>query len=294
MATQLLFYERVTPVSLQRHSNWSVESANHYEFARRVNSVPLVAAEMPHAVSEYTIVFAGTDEALMPVVLLGVEGNDNLYVTDSGGWDAKYVPAFVRRYPFVFSKSEDGATFTPCIDESWSGCNEDGRGQRLFNEQGERTPYLDNILSFLQEYQTQFVRTQAYCQKLKELALLESTQAQLTLATGEQRSLVGFMAVNRDKLKALPGEKLAELAKTDELELTYTHLQSMNNFSLMLERATERRGQRTITPGPEQGGRQAAEETSLNGAAKQSSSAAPKKANSQKGSKVAKPPARSP
>lgn len=253
MATQLLFYERVTPVSPQRHSNWCVESANHYEFARGVNSVPLVAAEMPHAVREYTIVFAGTDDALMPVVLLGIEGNDNLYVTDSGGWDAKYVPAFVRRYPFVFSRSEDGATFTLCIDESWSGCNEVGRGQRLFNEQEERTPYLDNILSFVQEYQTQFARTQVYCKKLKELDLLESMQAQLTLNTGEQRSLVGFRAVNRDKLKALPGEKLAELAKTDELELTYIHLQSMNNFPLMLERATERRAQAKATPGSEQG-----------------------------------------
>ena len=253
MTTQQLFYERVTPVSLQRHSNWCVESANHYEFAHHVNSVPLVAAEMPHAVRDYTIVFAGTDEALMPVALLGVEGNDNLFVTDSGAWDAKYVPAFVRRYPFVFSKSEDGTRFTLCIDENWSGCNEDGRGQRLFNEQGEHTPYLDNILNFLQEYQTQFVRTQAYCNKLKELDLLESMQAQLTLPTGEQRSLVGFMAVNRDKLKALSGEKLAELAKTDELELTYTHLQSMKNLSLMLERATERRGQRTATPDFDQG-----------------------------------------
>ena len=91
MITQQLFYERVAPISLQRHTNWSVESANHYEFARRVNSVPLVAAEMPHAAREYTIVFAGTDEAMMPVVLLGVEGNDNVFVTDSGGWDAKYI-----------------------------------------------------------------------------------------------------------------------------------------------------------------------------------------------------------
>lgn len=248
MSTQLLFYEKVTTVSLQRHGNWSVESAKHYEFARRVNSVPLVAAEMPQAAREYTIVFAGTDETLMPVALLGIEDNDNVFVTDSGGWDAKYVPAFVRRYPFVFSKSEDGASVTLCIDENWSGCSEDGRGQRLFNEQGERTPYLDNILSFLHEYQNQFIRTQAYCNKLKELDLLESMQAQLTLSSGEQRSLVGFMAVNRDKLRALPGDKLAELAKTDELELTYAHLQSMNNLSQMLERASERRGQRTATP----------------------------------------------
>jgi hypothetical protein len=48
--------------------------------------------------------------------------------------------------------------------------------------------------------------------------------------SGEKLSLSGFMAVNRAKLKALTGDKLAELAQTDELELLYLHLQSMRNF----------------------------------------------------------------
>src|SRR5262249_21354079 len=123
-------------------------------------------------------------------------------------------PAFVRRYPFVFSRSEDGTRFTLCIDESWSGCNEDSRGQRLFNDQSERTPYLDNILSFLQEYNVQFARTETFCRKLADLELLEPMQAQFTLAGGAQRSLTGFLAINRDKLKALPADQLVALAQT--------------------------------------------------------------------------------
>jgi hypothetical protein len=91
------------------------------------------------------------------------------------------------------------------------------------------------MLNFLQEYQLQFQRTQAFCKQLKELGLLESMQAQISLPSGSQQSLTGFQVVNRDRLKALDGEKLAGLAKTDALELIYLHLQSMNNFSVMVE-----------------------------------------------------------
>jgi hypothetical protein len=56
-------------------------------------------------------------------------------------------------------------------------------------------------------------------------------QAQVATKSGEKWSLAGFMAVNRAKLKAIPADKFAELAKTDELELLYLHLQSMRNFS---------------------------------------------------------------
>ena len=83
---------------------------------------------------------------------------------------------------------------------------------------------------------TQFNRTRAFCRKVKELGLLEPMQAQIAMGTGERLSLGGFWAVNRAKLKALPGDKLAELAKTDELELLYVHVQSMRNFNGLRER----------------------------------------------------------
>ena len=60
----------------------------------------------------------------------------------------------------------------------------------------------------------------------------------MSLQSGERLSLTGFLAVNRDKLKALPAESLAELLKSDELELIYLHLQSMRNFNRVQERLT--------------------------------------------------------
>ena len=236
MTTQLLIYETVVPVSSGRHGKCSVEAGNNYAFARSINSAPLTAIEFPEAASEYAIVFAPSGDDVVPLVILGARQNENLYVSADNQWQAKYIPAFVRRYPFVFSASEDAETFTLCVDEAFPGLNYLGKGKALFDQDGKPTAYVDNVLKFLQEYRAQFLRTQAFCRKLRELDLLEPMHAQFTLGSGEQMSLRGFSVVDRKKLKALSGDKLAELANTDELELIYLHIHSMRNFTAVKDR----------------------------------------------------------
>ena len=236
MPSQLLIYESVVPLSFTRHRDCSVEAAANYAFSGKVNSVPLMAVEFPEAAAEYPIVFAGSDDNLMPAVILGVRGSENLYVTAEGVWEANYIPAFVRRYPFVFSTSPDGERLILCIDEAFAGFNREGRGQKLFTEDGKPTPFVDNVLRFLQEFQAQFVRTQAFCKKVGEAKVLDPMQAQVELPTGARMSLGGFMAVDRAKLKAIPGDQLHDLARTDELELLYLQLQSMRNFNRIRDR----------------------------------------------------------
>ena len=238
MTTQQLIYETAVPVSSGRHAKASVEAGQDYGYTRHVNSVPLTAVEFAMASAEYAIVFAVTGDEVLPVAILGARKNENLYLAADGAWQAKYIPAFIRRYPFVFSANADNETFTLCVDEAFPGLNYLGRGQPLFSD-GKPTPYVDNVLKFLQEYRIQFTRTQAYCAKLKQLGLLEPMQAQFTTTSGEKMSLTGFMVISRDKLKALAGEQLAELAKTDELELIYLHLQSMRNFNELKDRLVQ-------------------------------------------------------
>ncbi|HVC56949.1 MAG TPA: SapC family protein [Stellaceae bacterium] len=230
MPTQLLIYESVVPLSAARHRDCSVEIGGSYDFSGKVNSVPLMAVEFPPATTEYAIVFAGNDGNLMPAVILGVRGSENVYLSKENVWEAKYIPAFVRRYPFVFSTSPDGKQLILCIDEAFAGFNREGRGQPLFGGDGKPSPYVENVLKFLQEFQAQYLRTQTFCGRLRDLDILEPMQAQVELASGERLALGGFMAVSRAKLKAVPADKLAELAQTDELELLYLHLQSMRNF----------------------------------------------------------------
>lgn len=236
MNKTMLIYERAVPITKDRHSKWSVKNINNYAFASKVNSMPLLALEFRNAVSEYPIVFAGTEDNFMPTVLLGIKEENNLFVNESGEWNASYVPAFARRYPFVFSSVDQGKTLTLCVDEEFSGLNEEGDGESFFDENGELTQYLKNVLDFQQEYQKHFSRTQQFCEQLKELEILDPMQAQFEYGSGEKMALTGFMVVNRDRLKALSGERLEKLASTDELELIYLHLQSMHNVKELAQR----------------------------------------------------------
>ncbi len=235
MTKQLLIYERAVPVTPKEHANVSVKAGNDYGFTRNVNSVPLMVAEFDLACAEYAIVFAGEGKDIMPTALLGVRDNENLYVDEHGAWNAKYIPAFVRRYPFVFS-SANGELLTLCIDEDFPGVNRKGHGERLFDTTGERTQYLQSVLGFLQAYQAQFEATKAFCQRLAELNLLEAMQAQFTLKGGQRITLGGFMSINRERFRALSGEALARLAAAGDLDLIYAHFHSQRNFTPTAER----------------------------------------------------------
>jgi hypothetical protein len=237
MAKQLLIYESAVPVSAARHRNVSLEPAGHYAFSAGINAVPLMAIEFLHAAAEYVIVFTDSgEEGVLPAVVLGVRNDQNLYLSSDRQWQAKYVPAFIRRYPFVFSRSDDGKSFTLCIDESHPGFNREGRGDRMFGDDGKPSPYVERVLKFLQDYQAQFERTRTFGRRIKELGLLEQMQAQVTTPQGEKLSLSGFFGIRREKLRALSGDALASLARTDELELLYLQMHSMRNFEDVKDR----------------------------------------------------------
>ncbi|CTQ56512.1 SapC [Roseibium album] len=239
MTKQLMIYQRAVPISNERHRDWSVKTGGNFGYASGINSVPLVAAEFVAAATEFAIVFAGEDENIFPTVILGMRDGENAYVNEEGAWSGGYVPAFLRRYPFVFMRSEDQQTFTLCIDEEFDGFNKEGKGERLFDAEGERTQYLQSMLNFVTEFQSQHNRTSLFVKRLIELGLLEPAQARFQLPGGDAAALGGFKTISRDKLRALPGETLSEMAKTDELELCYVHLQSLNNLTPMAQRQAE-------------------------------------------------------
>lgn len=235
MTSQALLYVNAQAVNKTRHKNLCVRTGSDMSFAKNTNSVPLMAVEFPHAAGEYAIMFAGSEEKPIPVVVMGFKENENRYIDEDKQWRAQYIPAFVRRYPFVFSSDDEGKTLTLCIDEDFEGCNEEGHGERLFDADGERTLFLNNSLKFLEEYQAHFYRTEAFCATLKELDLLEPVTARFTTPEGEQRNLTGIFSVSRKKLKELSGEDLEKLHKSDALELIYLHLHSSRNLQTMLQ-----------------------------------------------------------
>ena len=233
MTVQMLFYEKAVPVSAGRHAGCSVELRDH-AFCRRVNSVPLTVAEFRSAAGEYPIVFVNGSGGVQPAVVLGLRREENLFVSEEGAWLGGYVPAFVRRYPFVFSAGPD-ERFVLCVDEAFHGFNREGRGEALFTPEAQPSPYVGRVLRFLQDYRAQFLRSRAFCRRLEDLGLLAPMRAR-TGAGSRAVSLGGFSAVDRARLKDVPGDKLADLAASDELELVYLHLQSLRNFDALRHR----------------------------------------------------------
>jgi hypothetical protein len=231
LSKQLLIYENVVAVSNEKHRDLTIKATDDYSFASKVNSFPLMNVEFARTAMEYPIVFAGEGKDIIPVIILGMRNDENLFVSDTGAWTGNYIPAFVRRYPFVFaSNDDDNKSFTLCIDENYKGSNTEGRGERLFDADGQQTTYIKGVLGFLQEYQAHFQLTQSFCRKLDDLGLLEPMHAQFNLASGEKVGLSGFMTVNRERLQALSGEQFKELVTSGELELIYRHLHSLANL----------------------------------------------------------------
>lgn len=236
MPKQLLIYETAVPLNFARHGDVSLDAGINYDFSIGVNAAPLMAVELPHAATEYAIVFTANEQDVVPAAVLGIRRDQNLYLSPDARWQARYIPAFIRRYPFIFSASDDGKTLTLCVDETHPGINREGRGKRLFSDDRKPSAYTQQMLRFLQDYQAQFERTRLFGRHLKELDLLETMQAEVTTPSGEKLSLTGFQAVSREKLRALDAEALASLTRTDELELIYLHLYSMRNFSNVKDR----------------------------------------------------------
>jgi len=233
--SSLMFYDK--PVALNRdvHKHFKIAPSNDFKFSAKTNSIVLTSIEFIEAAKEYPIVFAKvSDEVTVPVALLSLRNDENLYVNNEGKWDARYVPAFVRRYPFVLAEN-DGKQFTVCIDEAFPGLNEKD-GQPLFNEKGENTPFLQNALDFMNNYQTQFKLTENFVKQLKDLDLLIEISAKAELAGGDNYLLGGLFIVDEQKLLKLPQKKAYELFQSNRLGWIYAHLISLSNMSRLLDK----------------------------------------------------------
>ena len=249
MTRQMLIYDRVTPIVTDVHADMCIEPSMGYGFARTVNSVPLLGVEFVAAAPDHPIVFARNGEAIFPAALLGLRAEVNDHVDFDGSWQGRYLPAFLRRHPFVFSRPEGdtAGTYTLCIDEASPRLNREGRGTPLFETDGSQSETLQNALAFAVEFQNQFHQTQDFCRRLESLNLLEEAQARYRDSTGAEGSMGGFSVINREKLKRIPHDRMLHLFRSDELALCYAHLHSLQNI-LKLGRAAQYEGPVSVTP----------------------------------------------
>lgn len=239
MTRQMLIYEAAEPVSSEAHRDLCVAPVKGFGFAGGLNSLPILAAEFQQVVVDAPIVFAGKGEAMTPAVLLGLRDGQNLFVDSaSGTWNGQYVPAFLRRYPFIFSSSkvDKKDRLSLCIDTKFSGVNREGRGERLFDSKGERSQYLEKALAFTAEYQKQHAETRGFVARLQALDLMETASLTATMPDGTKLSLSGFSRVDMARLHALPEADVMSLFQSRALQLIYLHLASLGQMQALLKR----------------------------------------------------------
>ena len=193
-----------------------------------LQAAPITIKEFYEACKSQPIVFTKSENGeFLAQALLGLDKDKNNFVSKNGDWlKGKYIPAFVRRYPFIFSKIDD--KFALAIDEDSNVLNEE-TGESLFDEKGEASSYLANVMKFMEEYQDQITRTQILAKLLDELGLLEPARVDGNVK-GKEFSLTGFLKVNEEKFNALDDDKVLELVKSGTYKLVTAHLISLSNF----------------------------------------------------------------
>ncbi len=239
--TTLLFYEKPVPLNVDIHLKTRLGSlGTDTGFAANTNSIPLAVVEFIDSAREYPIAFAGKEGgALFPIALVGVRHNENLFVTPENRWDGRYIPAFVRRYPFVLSEKQGADDFNVYIDEAYSGFGA-ADGDRIFTDAGEHTPLLKQALEFLSNYQAEITRTRLFVERLETLGLLIPRVLEVVRKDEAPLVLQGFSVVDEQRLAVLGDAELLALAKDGYLALIYAHLGSLGNVARLSERLDAR------------------------------------------------------
>ena len=242
-----VYYEKPVLLDRETHRLRKVKASTSFGFARKANSLYLAAVEFSEAFKEYPIVFTrGGNGHIVPVAMLGLRARENLFVDDEARWTAGYVPAFVRRYPFVLADLGSQAMGV-CIDEAYAGLN-DTEGEALFDTAGNDTPFLRNALEFLNRYQSEYQRTEAFCQRLEQAGVLVEMNAKADLVDGRSFMVGGLLVVDEARLMALPDATVLSLFRVGELHLVSMHLASLSNMKKLVDRMAQR--QSPLQPAP--------------------------------------------
>lgn len=240
-----------------RHGALRISALQDWSIARQMHAVYLAATELPEAALEFPVLFVHSGErdaagraTVSPIALLGLAQGENLYV-DGTRWLARYVPAFIRRYPFLTGRSADDAAPGVMIDTAWSGLSPTV-GEALFDAQGWPAPALQQRLALLERFEAEALRTRQFCAQLVGLDLLRPMQADATLPDGQKLTVEGFKLVDEEKLRALPDPAVLELHRNGMLMLMNLHIASLANMPALIERKARRELKRRGAPdGPQ-------------------------------------------
>jgi hypothetical protein len=228
----VLFYSQPEPLSPEMHGKIGVKSMDGpFGFAKVGHAVPLTVGEFPSAAGTGPIIFMGEEK--QPIMVMGLNAGDNMFLRPDGLFEAGvYIPAYIRRYPFIFANDDAAKQMVLCIDRAAEFVIDKGFDLAFFEADGQPSQYTKNCIEFCNNYEFERQKTQSFVQILKDLDLFESKTANFTPVDangvqGEQQKIAEYFGVSEEKLTKLPADKYIELRDNGALPVIYAHLISL-------------------------------------------------------------------
>lgn len=232
----------------EEHGDVGLIPGSDFGFAREAVAIPLTDGEFMLAMRHYPIVFA-MDEQASPIALVAIRKEHNLFVERDGSWKAgSYVPAYVRRYPFIGMETDDGTQQLLSVDRASErfvpSVKDRTDAQRLFDETGKPKMVAQAAMAFCHAFRTDYASTVAFGQALLDAKVLEPYHADFRLPDGTLHQVNGFYAVNEQAFRALPDTRVVAWHIKGWLALVTLHLASLQSLQVLLDLNAQRANER--------------------------------------------------
>ncbi|MES1203443.1 MAG: SapC family protein [Pseudomonadota bacterium] len=234
----VMFYKQPEPLSLERHRSLGAKRVDRpFQFLGASHVVPITVNEFGVAAGSYPVIFAG--EKKTPLAVMGIRGGENVFVDRTGEIDPEiYLPAFVRRYPFVFASDGQNERLLVCIDRAAPMIGENP--EVPFFNGDEPSQYTQDAIEFCKEFERHRLATEAFVKTIDELGLFEEKDITLSqnLPDGkqEQARIADYFAISEEKLNALPIDKVQMLREQGMYGPIYAHLISLLSWPKIINR----------------------------------------------------------
>jgi len=221
-----LFYNRVVPLNTEAHRELRLGAVERpYGFAASANLIPALLEEFSAAAPFMPIAFLPGAQNPAPVFVTGLRPGQNLLVGEDGKWSDGYLPAYLRRYPFIMGDVPQGDLIL-CIDESFPGFGKI-EGERLFSESGKATQIVTNALTLAESYRLSARRAEEFASTLQQMKLFRSVTLDAKTPGGPSTVVHGLLVVDEGAFDALSDEDLLALHHKQFLKPIFTHLASL-------------------------------------------------------------------
>jgi hypothetical protein len=228
-----MFYASPRPLDRVKDGQMKLNRPTDFSFAAKTNAIPLLVDEFPMAAAYYPIVFAD-GPVPVPAAVVGLKNDTNLYVGEDRSWVAgAYLPAYVRRYPFILMDDPDNKQFVLCIDEASNLLSETGEFALFEND--EPSDFTKSAMEFCAALRQQGDATDAFVKALKEHDLLMPNNAEIDARDGNRLQLSGFLIIDPKKFDALPDSIILQWRKKGWLGLVYAQLLSSHRWQNLVE-----------------------------------------------------------